>query len=772
MARIRRRPLAVGRVNGIVISELGGGRETLAANTGIGGHQFAAGQHIYRLAWTDLSRRYIEVDAEGATGCVVVLIPAGIDSPAEREAIDGAEATFVNVGSGSITFLPDGPISLTPVSTAADVAIPPDNAATAIVVAVGGSAVPAVGDHFLLFVGGFVPLPVSAAEATGGANATLRLWSALRVREAVLATALGEGQIPSSIARSADVAAAIAAVTAMIPALPLPVGEDEAEAGASAVARLWSALRVRQAVRATPIGEGQIPATIARSADVLDQAAVDGRVVPSVSALPLAVAGRVRHLSQAQILPAPEQQYRFVPAEQVVVGAPDRYGFSLENFGPPAAFGVGPAAAMGLAALWASGTLAAMYLYLWVREDRGVVTAVHLHGPHFYPSPSLLVPMTRSVTQQVVDGVTYRAYTSTNPIEGWNLASWINLERNAIEIGVGIAIGADYLNADGTLSAPTTLQPGYYAAVNRVWMPLQIGVVQAGDPGSGPSQTASDAVRSIPHQVVLWGRFENISLDAQGLPPAPNHQLVQFGDRGVSVLGGAWQALPNIAQGPGALWRAEAVATYVAGAWSISAWARGRVPTDSVLYATDDAGTGASVEAPAGWTHFAFRLTDGSLSAWISRSGALAVRRFLWSTTDNFNRAVRTVLGSYEFNLNAYRYLEFEFTEWFQGFTAVSWRGGPARWPTGQIQTVGLNVDGRGGGSARAYRVQIGGQHRIATVEAVSSEAIPGTWPNGCLQDLEFEAANQAGAAARVVTAIKRLSGCTGAGNLAIWGVP
>ena len=208
-------------------------------------------------------------------------------------------------------------------------------------------------------------------------------------------------------------------------------------------------------------------------------------VVPVVAELPaLAPEGWVRFLSAAETLPVMEQLWRSVPGS-VAAGRITVYGFSRAEFaGGITPFGNAPPAVMGFAAFWVSGSPGNTNLHLRIRDDLGTATAVHISGPHpeLEGNRDQVVPITRGVTE-TVGGVAYRVYTSTSPLgpgDNFNYSSFVNASGNSNTIGLGIRFGAEFLHLDGTKAGPTTLAPGYYAAVDGAWEPVQVGEAAPG----------------------------------------------------------------------------------------------------------------------------------------------------------------------------------------------------------------------------------------------------------------------------------------------------
>ena len=91
--------------------------------------------------------------------------------------------------------------------------------------------------------------------------------------------------------------------------------------------------------------------------------------------------------------------------------------------------------------------------------------------------------------------------------------------------------------------------------------------------------------------------------------------------------------------GPYILWRCEVTFRYND---VVSAW--GRTPplftlqtTNAILFATDNNGTNADTTPPDNWTHFAWRLPDGSLSDWIARGLQGVTRDHLFASYRSFS---------------------------------------------------------------------------------------------------------------------------------------
>ena len=128
---------------------------------------------------------------------------------------------------------------------------------------------------------------------------------------------------------------------------------------------------------------------------------------------------------------------------------------------------------MGFPTMWVDGTIGSTNLHARILDSIGVVTAIHLHAPDIRPDAeagsevTIRIPVTRGATQ-LVRGSTYRVYTSTNTLGSdsrWNVSVWINAVAARSQFGVSVEVGASWLQRDGTLSSPMTLEPGYYAGI-------------------------------------------------------------------------------------------------------------------------------------------------------------------------------------------------------------------------------------------------------------------------------------------------------------------
>ena len=279
---------------------------------------------------------------------------------------------------------------------------------------------------------------------------------------------------------------------------------------------------------------------------------------------------------------------------------------------------------------------------------------------------------------------------------------------------------------------------------------------------ASPSGSAS-TIRNLPHNIISYGRFLDSALVNGNPPSAP--QVIFNDDVGpIWTVGDSWGSLSaGIPTGSNPLWRAEQTARWDGFSWVISLPVYTRVASDSVLFATSDAGANASTTPPANWTYFAFRLPDGSLSPWIEREQSPQALRLLWHITDTFQHnpsGVRRVMPN-PFNLNDYRYIEFRVRNYFAGTYNLRWESS-ARLATGTIETIGPNTDGLSQG--RAYRI-----FQFGSLVARVGEKYT---PNGLGTDnfvIEFEASSST---SRTITAIKFLSGGTGGGSVSIIGVP
>ena len=133
----------------------------------------------------------------------------------------------------------------------------------------------------LLITSTTLPAAVSQTAAEARTSTTLRLWSALRVGQAITAGLPASVSESEAEARTAGTArlwsalrvgqAAAAAISALGATLPAAVSELEAEARTSTTLRLWSALRVGQAIEA-------LGYAVVRSgtADPVDSTGADG----------------------------------------------------------------------------------------------------------------------------------------------------------------------------------------------------------------------------------------------------------------------------------------------------------------------------------------------------------------------------------------------------------------------------------------------------------------------------------------------------------------
>ena len=381
-------------------------------------------------------------------------------------------------------------------------------------------------------------------------------------------------------------------------------------------------------------------------------------------------------------------------------------------------------------------------------------------------------------------GANIRAYTAStrahDPDEDFTLGSEDRFWQGAFSVGTILFFidnTNNYARAYNIRSYSQFTDRGTVRYLGRSWRTYQADVdssdhadgiysarinVARNTLQSSPSSGAS-TIRNLPHTVISYGRFLDSAL-VNGNPPSAPQVIFNDNVGPIWTVGDAWTSLSaGIPTGANPLWRAEQVARWDGFAWTLSLPVYSRVSDDSTLFATSDAGANASTTPPANWTHFAFRLPDGSLSPWIERNQSPQALRLLWHITDTFQHnpsGVRRVMPA-PFDLNHYRYIELRVRNYFPGTYNLRWESS-ARLAASTIETVGPNTDGLAQG--RAYRV-----FQFGSLAARVGEKYT---PNGLDTDnfvLEFEASSST---SRTVTALKFLSGGTGGGSLSIIGVP
>ena len=202
--------------------------------------------------------------------------------------------------------------------------------------------------------------------------------------------------------------------------------------------------------------------------------------------------------------------------------------------------------------------------------------------------------------------------------------------------------------------------------LSALWCGPLVAAGSGSDGGGGSMGTSGDAGavmagRAVQQHLVAYGRFLDSEL-VNGLPPDAPFQFADGSGASFSSTGSGWTFDPAANfladDSLGGLWRTEASAHYLFGAWYVGAQSKERVSPGATLFATDSAGTGASETPPDGWTHFGLRRLNGDV-VWVPRATTPLTKDLIFNLTNNFSAA-----GDYKHLVNPHRNLDnFQFLE-------------------------------------------------------------------------------------------------------------
>ena len=195
-----------------------------------------------------------------------------------------------------------------------------------------------------------------------------------------------------------------------------------------------------------------------------------------------------------------------------------------------------------------------------------------------------------------------------------------------------------------------------FASTNIVTLAIQRGRdssdVMGGDVMGGSANPNAGTVS----QPVFWfGRFGTDDL-VGGLPPAPMGGYVpNVGPARVDANDPWYENFSLVPDGVDQLYMAQSIAVWDGSQYVVETPFLFTSIGPTVYYAFDINGLGASIEAPDGWTYFAFRLHTGELSGWIPRNQGPRREQLLGVIANSYRHAY--ALGTYynrTFNLDDY----------------------------------------------------------------------------------------------------------------------